>query len=263
MNPHRHIRIVCSLIALSMLFLAGCAPVSTDGVAASPATGTSASTALAALSTIAPKVAPDRVGDAPLKGFKQFVVDGRVVYVSNDGKFLIQGMILDIAQRRNLTEDALASVRRDVLAKIPLSDRIVFAPKNPRYTVTVFTDVQCGYCRKFHEDIQAYNDLGIAVQYVAFPRAGIGSDDYARMESVWCSPDRKAALTAAKRDRGALVAPCANSPVAREFEAGRKAGLAGTPMIVAEDGTQLGGYLAPAELRAALEQLASATPARS
>lgn len=256
------IHLACSLIALSVLSLAGCAPVSTDAVA-SPSTSTAASTALAALSTIAPKIAPDQISDAPIKGFQQFIIDGRVVYVSNDGKYLIQGTIHDIAQRRDLTEDALASVRRDVLAKIPVSDRIVFAPKNPRYTVTVFTDVQCGYCRKFHTDIQAYNDLGIAVQYVAFPRAGIGSDDYATMEAVWCAPDRKAALTAAKRDQDVPATRCASNPVAREYDAGHKSGLTGTPMIVAEDGTQLGGYLAPAELRAALDRLASATLAHS
>lgn len=252
----------CSVLAGFTFFLAGCNPVATNAVAAASPSA-SADAAVAALTTIAPTAVLDEISDAPIEGFQQFVVDGRVIYVSNDGKYLIQGSIHDITRRRDLTEDALAGVRRAVLEEIPLADRIVFSPKDPRYTVTVFTDVQCGYCRKFHDDIQAYNDLGIAVEYVAFPRAGKGSGDYAMMEAVWCASDRKAALTAAKREQGVPASPCTNNPVEREYEAGRKAGLTGTPMIVAEDGTQLGGYLAPAELRAALERLSGPKPARS
>ena len=262
-NP-RH-ALLCVLIA-SLAALAACAPApasttaapQTAAVASSPATA-----ARAAMAKIAPNATPERIANAPIEGFQQMVVDGRVVYASNDGKYLIQGSILDVDQRRDLTEAALAGVREEQLAQIPSADRIVFAPSNSKYTVTVFTDVECGYCRKFHEQIAAYNALGIAVEYVAFPRSGIGTPDYDKMVAVWCSSDRKAALTAAKSGTPIATATCPDSPVAREYEAGRKSGLMGTPMIVAKDGTQLGGYLPPDELKAALDRHAAEVLARS
>ena len=139
---------------------------------------------------------------------------------------------------------------------MPLSDRIVFAPDHPKYTVTVFTDVECGYCRKLHSEIADYNKQGIAVQYVAFPRMGLGSDDFRKMEAVWCASDRKRALTDAKNDRPVPARQCTN-PVAMQYTFGQRMGLTGTPMILAEDGTQLGGYVPPAQLRAELDRLAA------
>jgi thiol:disulfide interchange protein DsbC len=118
----------------------------------------------------------------------------------------------------------------------------------------VFTDVECGFCRKFHSQIADYNKAGITVEYLAFPRAGIGSPDYDTMVSVWCSADRKKALTDAKNDRSVARRSCTN-PVADEYRLGQRAGLEGTPMILAEDGSVLGGYLSPGELRLALEEL--------
>ena len=103
--------------------------------------------------------------------------------------------------RKNLSEGALAKMRKELLKTIPVSERIVFAPANPKYTVSVFTDVECGYCRKLHSEIAEYNRQGIAVQYLAFPRMGLGSDDYKKMVSVWCAPDRRKALTDAKTDQ--------------------------------------------------------------
>lgn len=249
------------MIAATLLSV-GCSPATNSAPPAAPAKN-AASTALAAMSTIVPNVSPDLVSDAPIDGFQQLVIDGRVAYVSDDGKYLIDGRIMEIAGRRDLTDAAIAPVRKAQLDQIPAKDRIVFAPETVKYTVTVFTDVECGYCRKFHDEIQAYNNLGIAVEYLAFPRQGIGSADYAKMEAVWCAPDRRAALTAAKRDKPVTVAPCAENPVAREYQAGRKAGLTGTPMIIAKDGTLLGGYLPPEELRAALDRQAAALLARS
>jgi thiol:disulfide interchange protein DsbC len=132
----------------------------------------------------------------------------------------------------------------------------VFAPANPKYTVTVFTDVECAYCRKFHSQIEDYNRQGIAVQYLAFPRAGIGSDDYKKMVSVWCAADPKKALTDAKNDRPVVARECKN-PVTAQYNLGQRVGLTGTPMVIAGDGTLLGGYVPPDKLRSALDKLAS------
>lgn len=220
------------------------------------APGTAAARARDAVRSIDPNIAIEQVSPAPMPGFQAVIVGGQVLYVSNDGKYLIQGSLYDVGARRDLGEDAMKKLRVELLRSVPASDRIVFAPKDPKYTVTVFTDVECGYCRKFHSQITEYNKLGIAVEYLAFPRMGLGSADFRKMVAVWCAPDRRKALTDAKNDRNVAAGNCTN-PVTMEYQLGRRAGLTGTPMVLAADGTQLGGYLAPEQLRAALDALAA------
>lgn len=205
------------------------------------------------------QVTIDSVRAAPIPGFREVVAQGQVVYVSDDGRYLFlpgpQGALYDVREKQNLSEKTLAGMRKELLKAIPLSERIVFAPPNPRHTVAIFTDVECGYCRKFHSQIAEYNRLGIAVQYLAFPRMGIGSEDYKKMVAVWCSPDRRKALTDAKSDRSVQTKDC-KSTVTMQYDIGQRAGLTGTPMIIAEDGTTVGGYLPPQQLREALDRLA-------
>lgn len=255
--------IIALLLAAASLSACAQEPAPAARTAAKPAAGSpavapgsAAARARDALRSIDPNMAIERIGPAPMAGFQQAIVGGQVVYVSNDGKYLLQGQLYDMGARRNLGEDAMKQLRVDLLRSVPASDRIVYAPKDPKYTVTVFTDVECGYCRKFHSQIAEYNKLGIAVQYLAFPRMGLGSEDFRKMVAVWCAPDRRKALTDAKNDRDVAYRNCTN-PVTMEYELGRRAGLTGTPMVLAADGTQLGGYLAPAELRAALDALAA------
>lgn len=237
---------------------AGASGVNATGVNATlaAAPGTPQARARAAILAINPKVEIDQVGPAALPGFQEVIVTGQPVYVSNDGKFLLQGTLYDIASKTNLGAASMAKVRVKLLRTMPVSDRIVFAPVNPKYTVTVFTDVECGYCRKLHSQIADYNRQGIAVQYVAFPRMGLGSEDFKKMVAVWCSADPKRALTDAKNDRAVPYRNCKN-PVTMQYNLGQRMGLNGTPMILTSDGTQLGGYVPPAELRAQLDKLAA------
>jgi len=216
--------------------------------------------AIAAITSLNPQVKVDHVGAAPIPGFREAIVGGQVVYVSDDGRYLFLsgtgGALYDTVAKANLSEVALAAMRKQLLATIPASERIVFAPANPKHTVTVFTDVECGYCRKLHSEIAEYNKQGIAVQYIAFPRMGPASEDFKKMVAVWCAPDRRKALTDAKNGKRVPMRDC-KTPVAMQYALGQRVGLTGTPMILASDGTQLGGYLPPAELRAALDKLAA------
>lgn len=230
------------------------APAATSTKAAAP--GTPAARARDALLKLDPKMPIERIGDAPLAGFQQAIVGGQVIFVSNDGKYLMQGTLYDIAAKRDMGEAAMAALRLDLLRSVPVSERIVFAPANPKYTVTVFTDIECGYCRKMHSEIAEYNRQGIAIEYAAFPRMGLGSEDYRKMVSVWCAADPKKALTDAKNDRPVPERNCTN-PVALQYKLGQRMGLTGTPMVLAPDGTMLGGYVPPAQLRAALDKLAA------
>jgi len=263
-------------LLLGAVSLSACAQSTTPATAAAPvaqakpgaeaskadlamaaiAPGTPAARARDALRSVNPAMQIDSIEAAPLPGFQQAIVGGQVVYVSNDGKYLMQGALYDIAGKQNLGEAALAKLRVKLMQSMPVSDRIVFAPANPKYTVTVFTDVECGYCRKLHSEIADYNKQGIAVQYVAFPRMGLGSEDFKKMVAVWCAPDQKQALTDAKNDRAVPYHNCKN-PVTMQYNLGQRMGLTGTPMILAADGTQLGGYVPPEKLRAELDQLAA------
>ena len=164
------------------------------------APGSADAKAIAAIRQLSSQVVIDKVGPAPMPGYREVVVSGQVLYVSDDGRYLMQGALLDMQTKRDMAQATLASVRKDLLAQVPKSERIIFSPPNPKYTVAIFTDVECGYCRKMHADIAEYNKLGIGFEYLAYPRMGPGSPDFAKMEAVWCAKDRPKALTEAKGD---------------------------------------------------------------
>ncbi len=259
-------RIVIAAL-LSALSLSACAQPATPAQAAKPAAAKAAGPVVVAgtpdarvrdvLQQLNPRIGIDRIGPAPFPGFREVVASGQVVYVSDDGKYLFQGGLLDVAQRKDLTEVAMAKVRADVLKTLPVSDRIVYSPAGkPKHTVVVLTDVECGYCRKFHSEMAEYNKRGIEVEYLAFPRAGIGSADYKKMVSVWCAVDRRKAMDNAKSDRSVASKSC-TTPVDMQHAAGLRMGLTGTPMILTTDGEMLGGYLPPDALQQRLDQVDS------
>jgi thiol:disulfide interchange protein DsbC len=232
------------------------APAATKPIAVPAfASGTPEARVRDVLKALNPRIRVDSIEPAAIPGFRQVVAGGQVVYVSDDGKYLFQGSLLDIVHKKDMSEAALAKVRGEVLKTLPLADRIVFAPVGtPKHKVVVLTDVECGYCRKFHSDIAEYNKRGIEVEYMAFPRAGLGSADYRKMVSVWCADDRKKALTDAKNDRAVPSRTC-KTPVDMQYNAGLRMGLEGTPMLLTTDGQFLGGYLPPDALKQRLEQL--------
>lgn len=211
----------------------------------------------AALATIAPNVKPDQVQKAELPGFYSVVLRGQVVYVSADGKYLIQGDVVDIQAKESLSGRALAGVRGAALKDLPLAKRIVFSPPNPKHTVVVFTDVDCPYCRQFHKQIAAFNQAGIAVQYVFFPLQ-IHPNADKKAISVWCAQDRAAAYTAAMNGQDLAGKTCDN-PIAETTALGMKIGIGGTPTILTPDGTQVNGNAAAdaVHLAAELDRLAA------
>lgn len=211
-----------------------------------------------AIKGLAANVQVDSIQLAPMPGFYQVIASGQMVYVSADGKYLMHGDVVDLTTRKNISDAAWANFRRKELAKVPASARIVYAPKDPKYTITVFSDVNCGFCRALHEHMAAFNKAGIAVEYLAWPREGLVSTSgsptatYAEMASIWCASDRKAAFTAAVEGSKPKSATCAN-PVKDQFNLGLKLGVSGTPMIIAADGRTLGGYVTPEQLLQALK----------
>jgi thiol:disulfide interchange protein DsbC len=206
-----------------------------------------------AITKFMPGLTPDRIIRSPVAGLYEVVFGPNVVYVSADGRYVLRGDLLDVENKTNLTEEKRRQARLDAVNSLGEESMIVFAPKEFKHTVTVFTDIDCGYCRKLHSEIKSYNDLGIKVRYVAFPRAGIPSDSYDKAVSVWCADDNRSALTMAKAGRPVASRVCEN-PVRSHYEMGRRVGVNGTPTIVLESGTIVPGYVPASRLMEELEE---------
>jgi thiol:disulfide interchange protein DsbC len=204
-----------------------------------------------ALTKSMPSIKIGSIKPSEVNDIYEVTVGGNIVYVSGDGKYLIQGHLVDVAARRDLTEEKLGNTRKQALEKIGVDKMIVFAPKNSKYTVSIFTDIDCGYCRKLHSEIDQYMAEGITIQYLFFPRAGKGSDSYQKAVSVWCADDRKAALTAAKKG-GTPPAKTCDNPVDEHMQLAEEFEVKGTPMMVTEKGNIFPGYLPAKQLAEAL-----------
>lgn len=195
----------------------------------------------------------DTIADSPIPNLYQVSTNRGFFYVSEDGKYLMQARILNIDEgMRNETELALSSLRIKGVSEMA-SSAITFKADNEKYAVSVFTDITCGYCRKFHNEIEQLNDLGITVNYLAFPRAGLNSDIYRDMVSVWCAKNPQKALTNAKAGSSVDAASCENK-VAEQYMLGQKLGVNGTPNIILPDGSLIPGYQPAATLAKALAQ---------
>lgn len=211
-----------------------------------------------------PGVKPEEVKPSPLPGIFEVAMGADTAYVSADGKYLINGDLYEIETRTNLTETNRMDLRRKALAKLDERDMIIFAPAAAARTrtITVFTDVDCAYCRKLHSEIAQINKLGVRVRYMAYPRAGPGSEDWHKMEEVWCSKDRKSAITKAKQGDKIDAPNCGATPVGKQYELGEKLGVNGTPAVFTDAGDYIGGYLPPEKLLEQLETLEKAAAAK-
>ena len=206
------------------------------------------------LARLAPQATIERLRDSAMPGLVEAVVDGQIVYVSSDGRHLLQGALVDGSNGRDLTEAARISLRAAALEALPAAARIRFVPERPQRQVVVFTAVDCGYCRRFHQAIDALLADGTAVDYVLTPLGGAGSAADRSSREVYCAADRQAAFTAATFGQPLPASPASADPACgagyeQGLAAARALGIGQTPTILAPDGRLLGGYLTPDELR--------------
>jgi thiol:disulfide interchange protein DsbC len=256
--------LLLSLLSAS-LACAAQAPASPQAEPASQAQATPASSPASApagnadprvvIASHIPGVKPDELRATPIPNIYELTRGSEIAYVTNDGKYAISGDLFDLPKNVNITEDRRRDLRMKQIDEIPETDMVVFGPKDPKYTVTVFTDVDCAYCRMLHSQIADYNRLGIKVRYIFYPRTGPNTESWTKAEEVWCSDNRNDALTRAKLGQPLKAKPCANNPVARTYALGRDFNLQGTPAIVMANGEMFGGYVPPAQL---LEELKKA-----
>ncbi|MCB1581940.1 MAG: thioredoxin fold domain-containing protein [Marinicella sp.] len=202
------------------------------------------------------------ISETPISGVMEVLVDaGRgseILYMSSDGKYILNGSIVDIDKRINITDLKKSVIRKEMMGKFGKSQRIDFFPegKNMEHHVTVFTDIDCGYCRKLHSEMSQYNELGIGISYLFFPRAGLQSGSFDKAVNVWCSDNQQEAMTLAKAGETVEPKTCDN-PIEEHYKAGVTAGVSGTPALVLDDGTLMPGYLPPEQLKQRLDLLAA------
>ena len=182
--------------------------------------------------------------------YKVYYGDVQPLYVSKDGKYFLYGDMFQISSSKiiNLTATDITKRRMQLMKDIAKDELISFLSKNESYSVTVFTDVDCGYCRKLHKEIKDYNKKGISIHYAAFPRSGIGTESFTKMVTAWCSEDPKQSITNLKNGDNLKLNFCDSQPVAKHYAIGQKLGISGTPAIISEDGELYPGYFSPKDL---------------
>ena len=208
----------------------------------------------AELAPLFPGLTAPQVRPAPIPGFYEVRVGAQILYVTTDGRFLVQGELFDVASETNLTEQRRASARVEAVEEVSEGSMIVFAPEAYQHTITVFTDIDCGYCRRLHREIDDYLKLGIRVRYLFFPRSGPATESWTKAQQVWCSPNRQDAMTRSKAGEVLAVPACNPSPVQAHYDLGRDLGIRGTPAIISDMGELIPGYMPAADLQRALLQ---------
>ena len=209
-------------------------------------------TLISTMENLIPGLKPDRITHSPVPGLYELTYGPHIVYVTKDGRYMLRGDVVDMKNNKNLTEGKRKQARIDAINGLGESSMIVFSPKEVKHTVTVFTDITCPYCQQMHSQMSDYNALGIKVRYLAFPRAGVPSQPYDDMVSVWCADDPQKAMTDAKAGRGVMPKQCDN-PVRDQYLLGRTIGISGTPSIILENGEIVPGYVPPQRLAQMIE----------
>ncbi|MBD3652489.1 thioredoxin fold domain-containing protein [Kangiella sp.] len=210
-----------------------------------------------------PGASIEHVAPSEINSLYSFVLQGDLYYISDDGKYLIDGKMLDISteQIRNVSQERITQLdqmkspmRKREMAKVKDEDLVIFKAPNEKYVINVFTDIDCGYCQKMHRERNDYLSRGITIRYLAFPRAGLNSSSAKKLEGIWCAKDQQTAMTEAKLERKYREGNC-KTPFAEQMSLVRKFGIRGTPGIVLENGDLIGGYLPAEIMRQRLDQL--------
>ena len=201
-----------------------------------------------------PDISAENMYETPIKGIVEIRSGQAIAYATEDGRYLIEGDMIDMQTGLLITEERRKIGRVERLSTLKAGDYIEFASdKVPtKDVVTVFTDIDCGYCRKLHNEIGQYNARGIAVRYLFYPRQGPGSAAFQKAEAVWCSADRNKAMTTAKQGGTVTAAKC-TTPIMAQYQLGAELGLRGTPMMILPDGEVVSGYIPAPTLAARLQ----------
>lgn len=188
---------------------------------------------------------------APIPGLYEMVFGSRIAYVSADGKYMFTGELIDLENRSNLTAIRRGGLVLKSIENLGEANMIVIGPAKAKRTLTVFTDVDCPYCARLHNEVPRLTQAGVKVRYLLYPRAGKETETYKRAIAVWCAKDRVKAVGVAKSGGKLEMKTCSN-PVDEHVRLGHEVGVEGTPTLVLDDGRVVPGYAPAAELLALL-----------
>ncbi len=205
-----------------------------------------------ALAKIIPGMTPDSIKPSEVPGLSEVVYGAEVYYITDDGRYFFNGSIVDLKAGKNITEDKRATGRLSVVSSVDESSMLIYSPEKVKHSITVFTDIDCTYCRRMHREMGELNAAGIEIRYLFFPRAGKGSKSYYKAVSVWCADDRHQAMDEAKAGKNPPRKSCEN-PVDEHMALVERLGITGTPTMIMVDGTVIPGYVPAARLIPALE----------
>lgn len=207
------------------------------------------------LATLLPDVRADQISPSPIPGLYELRMGSQIAYVSADGKFLVRGDIINVKTNDNLTEARRSTARLAAVNEVGDAKMIVFSPRQVKHTISVFTDVDCGYCRKLHREMDQYLAKGIRVRYMFFPRSGPKTESWTKAEQVWCTQNRNDAMTRSKRGEVLAAKACNPNPVQQHYSLGIGLGIQGTPAIITDTGDLLPGYVPAGEMADYLDGL--------
>ena len=193
--------------------------------------------------------------NSPISGVYKLKVNGQVAFVSHDGSYLIAGEMYEVRpgnlvnlqeQDRQRAEKAFAPQRAQMLNQIKPENMVVYSPKKDlKGSVYIFTDIDCGFCRRLHSQMEGFMKKGIEVRYLAFPRAGPNSDSAKKLATVWCADNPRRVMDRFKKGDNVALAPCKQAPILQQYTLGQKVGVRGTPAIVTASGQLIPGAVSP------------------
>ena len=207
---------------------------------------------------LAPDMEITAIAESVMPGVYEVVSGAQIFYLTPDGRYMLEGSIIDLQNRVDISEQRRGTLQMSVIEQIPEDQMVVFNNDagNADRSITVFTDSDCGYCQKLHREIDAITDANIRVRYILFPRAGIDSPSSHELQSVWCADNQQAAMTIAKSGGRVPSATCEN-PIETHMAVARQVGLRGTPLIYLDNGTKIPGYQPAAQL---IQQIKESEP---
>ncbi|MCK5394696.1 MAG: DsbC family protein [Gammaproteobacteria bacterium] len=204
-----------------------------------------------ALAKSMPNVKPTKISKSPVGGLYEVIVGSQVVYMSVDARYMIDGDLIDIKTKKNISEDAKSEIRLATINKLDTDQMLVYKPKNVKNIITVVTDIDCPYCRRLHSEIPDYLKKDVEVRYIFMPLKG--ASDMRKTISVWCSDDQQLALDIAKAG-GEVDEKTCDNPIKEHLKIARELGVRGTPAILLENGQLLPGYVPVEKLVAELRK---------
>ena len=192
------------------------------------------------------------IDKTPIEGIYQVIISGQVLYMTKDARYMIDGNLVDLATKKNYSEDAMSVIRLSQMEELGEDKMVVYTPETIKHTITVVTDIDCPYCRRLHSEMDQYMEGGVQVRYIFMPLKG--QADYRTTVSVWCSKDKNEALDMAKSGVEMEAKDCDN-PIDEHLKISRSLGVRGTPAIILQNGSMLPGYIPANKLIAELASL--------